>query len=275
MKAARLSTAQGVEKINCWSSAVSVRTAQDSDPELNTHFNFCWTSQPWQGKQALEDFDRQAGNEQVRTMSSATALLHFHCQAQAFARTVCWESGTPLLTQSSHMVPRAWTCRDRAVPCDFKGNCQGLVSHKEGPHSTTSHTFFPRKGLCWHRSQQQGRCYLLPFSASQKISQFRSGTDAGRPKQGSLITCLHTYNKNLSCVIHRWKRFGKQIQKEGNLSGNISTPSWSIHWTWRAGIVSWPLWESPACPWERMGRGRSKGCLACKAARSPKSRWGR
>lgn len=40
-KAGRLSTAQGVEKINCWSSAVSVRTAQDFGPELSTHFNFC------------------------------------------------------------------------------------------------------------------------------------------------------------------------------------------------------------------------------------------
>lgn len=41
MKAARLSTAQGVEKSNCCSSALCVRTAQDFGPELSTHFDLC------------------------------------------------------------------------------------------------------------------------------------------------------------------------------------------------------------------------------------------
>lgn len=55
-------------------------------------------------------------------------------------------------------------------------------------------------------------------------------------------------------MIHQWKRFGKQIQKEGNLSGNISTPSWSIHWTRRAGIVSRPPRE-PGMPLWKTHRG--------------------
>lgn len=163
------------------------------------------------------------------------------------------------------------------LPRDFKGSCKGSVSHKEGPQSTISHTF-SRKGLYQRSSRQLGRCYLLPISALQKKKKLvRERRDAGRLKQDSLIICLHTYNKNWSRVIHQWKRFGKQIQEEGNLSGNISTPSWSIHWTRRAGIVS-RLRESLACLCEKLtadGKRQIRRVAArLRVARSPKWRRG-
>lgn len=77
-------------------------------------------------------------------------------------------------------------------------------------------------------------------------------------------------------MIHQWKRFGKQIQKAGNLSGNISTPSWSIHWTRRAGIVSRPprAWLASVKSSLQMGRGRSKGAACLRVTRSPNGRQG-
>lgn len=152
MKAARLSTAQGLEKINCWSSAVSVRTAQDFGPELSTHFNFYWTPRPYPRKQALEDFGRQAGNEQVRMMSSATASLQCHCQAQARARdSVLGVRNSP--PNPSH---------SQGAPClNLPASCCSMWLQRELPG-----TGFPQGGApvnhLTHLPQKKGRTDIIP-----------------------------------------------------------------------------------------------------------------
>lgn len=162
-----------------------------------------------------------------------------------------------------------------------KGAARDRFPTRTGP-SQPPHTPSPEKG-CTNviPDNYPGVIYYLSLHYKKKIEKKKKllweQTDARRLKQESLITCLHAYNKNWSRMIHQWKRFGKQIQKKGNRSGNISTPSWSICWTRRAGIVSRPPREpdvppcKTVCGWENAD---PKGGCYLWAARSPKQRPG-
>lgn len=157
-----------------------------------------------------------------------------------------------------------------------KGAARDRFPTRRGPSQPT-HTPSPEKG-CANVIPNNYPGVIYSFSLHyKKIKLVWEQTDGRRLKQDSLITCFHAYNKNWSCMIHQWKRFGKQIHKEGNRSGNISTPSWSIRWTRRAGIVSRPLREPdvPACKtgcgWEKAD---PKGGCYLRVARPPKWRPG-
>lgn len=118
------------------------RTTQDFGPELSINFNFCWASQPYP-RENKQWRIWQASWKRAGKDSGVQPWFHYASTVRLNILAARLNTGlrTPLLIQTTHTVPHAWTCRDYAAPRDFKGSCKGLVSHKEERQSTISHTF--------------------------------------------------------------------------------------------------------------------------------------